>query len=502
MVTAAGGRLRRRRAFRLGQALRVAAAGLAALLAMVVTGWLGVNHGPRMVELGLVAIGAAVLAWTRSYGVMIGLALLVALNGIPGFNANPGGVAISHLQDAAGVGLLFGSLYVVASGKVGPRTQLQRSLYVASSLLAAWWLLTWARSAALNGIPATLAAKFARDFLYFAVTVPLLCDVFVTYPKLRRQVLWTVGTGGVVYAVAQVAHTVGHVPLSFILHPQFSAVVQGTARTFSPMNALVRMGFALSCGAVLLATDTRVRRYAVVTVVVFGTAMLTQLTRAAYFGAAVGLLFAAWIWWFRRGPIRFWTRRQLVLVPVLALLLLGATATISSGERHLFSNIATRALAGYSDVNSTSGTVAVRVNVGSQMLTVLGHRWPIGLGFMHPSARYYQALPNGDIRNPDLGVLNALMLMGALGAILVYVPLFLVLRALTRSRPRQRAAAGDEWFRFGATVWLIGAVASSITLVDLFSFPGLELAACLLAIAASVAAGRERQPQAREAAGP
>jgi len=227
-----------------------------------------------------------------------------------------------------------------------------------------------------------------------------------------------------------------------------------------------------------------------VAVLVFGVAMLLQLTRAAYFGAAVGFLLAGAIWWFRRGPARRLARKQLVIVPLVAACILTLGAAVSSTERHVVSTVSTRALAGLSDVSSTSGTVQTRVGLGKQMLDLLGQSWPSGLGFIHPAAHSYPDLPGGSIRNTDLGVLNALMTMGAVGAILLYLPLLLVLRGLCRPAPLPSSAYEDEWLRLGTTIWIIGTIASSITLVDLFSFGGLEITAVVLAMATSVVASR------------
>lgn len=466
-------------------------AALGALLACALTGWLSVGHGGKAIALSVAAIGVVALIRARAFGVLLGLALLVDLNGIPGVNVNPGAKSIGPLQDASGVALLASAAYVVASGKVGRRARLQRSLYLSSFALAAWWLITWAKTGMLDDVPPTLAAKFGRDFLYFALTLPLLCDVFVTYPRLRRQVLWTAGPGAFVYAMAQIAQSRGHVSLGFILHPDLSAVVQGTTRVYSPMNVLVRAGFALSSGALILAPSRRLRRRAGVAALVFGGAMLLQLTRAAYFGAAAGFMLAGAIWWFRRSPTRIATRKQLIVVPLVAACILALGAAVSSTERHVFSTVATRALAGYTDVNNTSGTVATRVNRGREMLDLLGQNWPVGLGFIHPATNRYPNLPGGSIRNSDLGVLNALMTMGAVGTILLYLPLLLVLRGLVRTpRLRQSTQADDEWIRLGATIWIIGVIASSITLGELFSFGGLQLSTCMLAMATSVAVTR------------
>jgi O-antigen ligase/polysaccharide polymerase Wzy-like membrane protein len=455
---------------------------LALLLVCALTGWLSVRYGGKAIAVSLAAVGTAALVRARAFGVLLGLALLVDLNGLPGVNVNPGGMNIARLQDASGVLLLASLAYVVASGKVTRRTPLQRSLYLAAGALAGWWLITWAKTGAFDSVPPTLAAKFARDFLYFALTLPLLCDVFVTYPRLRRQMLWTAGAGALIYAVAQIAQSGGHLSLNFILHPELSAVVQGTTRVYSPMNSLVRAGFALSCGALILAPTPSLRRRGIVGALVFGTAMLLQLTRAAYFGAAVGFALAGAIWWFRRGPIRGIARKRLIVVPLLAAIVLALGATVSSTERHVFSTVGTRALTGLSDVNSNSGTVGYRVSVSRQMLHLLGQDWPIGLGFIHPAAHPYPNLPGGSIRNSDLGLLNVLMTMGAVGAILLYLPVLLVLRALTRAASLPEAVR-DEWLRLGATIWAIGTI-------DLFSFGGLEVTACMLAIATSVVASR------------
>jgi O-Antigen ligase len=469
------------------QAQTVSTVGV--LLICALTGWLSVRYGGRAIAVSLAMVGLAALVRARAFGVLLGLALLVDLNGLPGVNVNPGGMNIARLQDASAVVLLASVAYVVASGRVTRRSSLQRSLYLCSGALAGWWLITWAKTGVLDGVPPTLGAKFARDFLYFALTLPLLCDVFVTYPRLRRQVLWTAGAGAFIYAVAQIVQSGGHVSLNFILHPELTAVVQGTTRIYSPMNSLVRAGFALSCGALILGSSRRLRRRGIVGALVFGTAMLLQLTRAAYFGAAVGFVLAGTIWWFRRGPIRGIARRRLIAVPLLAAVVLALGAGVSSTERHVFSTVATRAITGLSDVNSTSGTFAYRVSVSRQMLQLLGQEWPIGLGFIHPSAHPYPNLPGGSIRNSDVGVLNVLMTMGAVGAILLYLPVLLVLRALTRAASPPEAV-GDEWLRLGATIWIIGTIASSITLVDFFSLGGLEVTAFMLAVATSVAASR------------
>jgi hypothetical protein len=87
------------------------------------------------------------------------------------------------------------------------------------------------------------------------------------------------------------------------------------------------------------------------------------------------------------------------------------------------------------------------------------------------------------------------MLMGVVGAFLVYLPALLVLRSLIRRRQSPGAAGSDEWLRLGATIWIVAVLASSVTLGELFSFGGLELSTVMLALAVSVAE-RRGPPQA------
>jgi hypothetical protein len=123
--------------------------------------------------------------------------------------------------------------------------------------------------------------------------------------------------------------------------------------------------------------------------------------------------------------------------------------------------------------------VAYRQNVSSLMLHVLGSQWVLGLGFLHPAVVYFPQLPNGSIRNNDLGLFNSLMTMGVVGTVLVYVP---VLIALGDVFPRGALDGERDWLRLGGMIWLISVIAGSLTLVTLFSPNGLVLTAVLLGV--------------------
>ncbi len=471
---------------------RLAGAGVVGgwFVACVAVAWLDTRYGTKAVAGTAVVAVLALLLRARLYGVLLGLALVGSLNGFPGVDVNPGGNAISHTQDVFALAILLPSLYLVLSGRVAERSKLQRALYVLSAMLTVWWTITWARTAIFGVVPASLAARFARDFLYFALTLPLLADVLVTYPRLRKQLFWTLGAGATIFAFAQIARSQAHANLQFIVHSHFQSTFEGSTRTYSSMTMLVRAAFALSLGTLILGPTARARRLAIAPAALFGISLAAQLTRAAYFGALAGFLVAGLIWWFRRDPVAGTAvaRKQLVVVPLVLAVLIGSSAAVSSGERHLISKVATRAVAGVSDVNNSSGTVADRTKTADEMLRLLGQNWPIGLGFQHPQAHPYPTLPQGSIRNGDLGVLNAVMLMGIVGAILVYLPALFVLRALVARRPRLAAAGDDEGLRLGTTIWIVGVLASSVTLGELFSFGGLQLSAVMLALGVSLVA--------------
>src|SRR3954447_13881149 len=86
-------------------------AGLAFAIPVIAAGagWLEVRHGAKAVIALLGAIGLTVALQRRAYGVLLGIAVLGCLNGIPGIDVNPAGVAISRYQDVLAVAVLGGS---------------------------------------------------------------------------------------------------------------------------------------------------------------------------------------------------------------------------------------------------------------------------------------------------------------------------------------------------------------------------------------------------------
>ena len=102
------------------------------------------------------------------------------------------------------------------------------------------------------------------------------------------------------------------------------------------------------------------------------------------------------------------------------------------------------------------------------MLVVLGPAWPIGLGFLHPAIHYVAGLPEGSIRNSDLGLMQVLMTMGVLGLALllsiVLVPAGSAVRWLLVATGDVGPADLGHVIVSGAVASVASALAASMTL--------------------------------------
>ncbi len=177
----------------------------------------------------------------------------------------------------------------------------------------------------------------------------------------------------------------------------------------------------------------------------------------------------------------------LLRVTVAILLVVAALVLVTAIAGHggsLSSNpVVSRVQGGVSDISQSTGTFGYRRTLDSNMLNVLGSQWPIGLGFLYAPVHPIVGLPDGAIRNTDTGVLNIIMTMGLLGTIFMYAPFVYLIRELLRvsRRSSPNADALPRWILYGGTAWFAWAIASSLTLVLLFSVPGVVLAAVVLA---------------------
>jgi hypothetical protein len=233
-----------------------------------------------------------------------------------------------------------------------------------------------------------------------------------------------------------------------------------------------------------------------------GLSVLLQFARATYFGMFFGLLFVGAFWMSRRSGTAA-SRRVAVSIAVLALLAGAATVNGSKssdvasptfqGDAPTTVAIAARVSSGLKDLTTQSGTVGYRYKVDLEMLDLLDGDWPIGLGFWHPDAKPVANLPDHSIRNGDVGALNSLMTMGAIGTVLLFLGPLGVLIAVLATRGRA-GVRRDDWFFFGVAAWLVAVLIGSISLVTLFSTSGLVLTAAVLGATIHLLV-LERQPE-------
>jgi hypothetical protein len=189
------------------------------------------------------------------------------------------------------------------------------------------------------------------------------------------------------------------------------------------------------------------------------------------------------LWWIPRRRSLGHTRGRIpgTLVAIGALII--ALAVLAPT---LLTIAAHRIAEGLTNLQQNSGNVGYRTQLDHQLLNDLGSSWPIGLGFLDPTSRYFLGLPQGSIRNSDTGVLNSLMTMGVVGTVLMYLPVLTGIRALTRTRVTRRGrrtvidTAEGRWPDLGIVMWLLQLIVGSVTLVVLFSTGGLVLVAAVM----------------------
>jgi hypothetical protein len=295
-----------------------------------------------------------------------------------------------------------------------------------------------------------------------------------------------------------VLFALGHIALvaldvsagAYFVHETISNEFEGVTRIYALIADAVVAAVPLGLGLTLMGRTRLAHRVGMLVLVVAGLSVLLQFGRATYFGLFFGLVFASAFWISRRRGTTASRRAALVLAglavaaglavsssyraaPVTAPSVYGPSKAPSTGV------IAARVASGLEDLLKGSGTVEYRVELTKKMLRVLDGRWATGVGFWHPEAKYVPTLPEGSIRNADLGVLNSVMTMGLVGTILLYLPLAAVLVAVLRRKGRD----DHDWFFYGLTTWLIAVIVTSISLVTLFSVSGLVFTASILGCA-------------------
>ncbi len=446
----------------------LAVIGLASVLS-VLLGLLVAYGGP--LAYGLL-IGVPLVGWLAFVrpGLVVGGVWLAALNGIPLINVQSG-VGQLKPTDLATIAIV---LMAGRSLLVSPhaRARLPTGLAVACGLLGMWWFFTFFRS--LNaGVPPVDAFFFGRDFLSLIVLIGAGWFV-LQEPRAWRECVCVVVVLTGIYSLAYVAGALGLVSAGSFTHPTFILKLGNVQRIYTPMNDLV-ITVAIFSTAVLVTTRAnRATPFVALLAAITLLAFFLQLTRASYLSMALGALIAVVIALTRGAELRRTMARR-VSIAVVGVFFFAVIALGSRGAPT--SVVSQRVTSGVTEFNERSGTVAYRVNVYHRMFGILGSEWPVGLGFLHPRDRYFPDLPEGSIRNADVGLMNAVMTMGTLGLALLIGVFATAARHVAKTRARRPA-----WLVIGLFAWLTVLAAGSPTLVTLFSATGILSTALTLVL--------------------
>lgn len=465
----------------------VAGGGFAVVAVAIFAGWLIANGHEHTVIICYAAIASLALArWWP--GPFVALTVLVIMNALPVVNLSTRIEGSFGIQDAAVVALAA-SLYWYRGEIVGGRERrVARAAAVWSACFAAWWVVTFTRSVVLDGIPIKYATSYGRDFLYFAILLPLAVRARLPAKSVRHGVRLLI-VGVVTFAFGQIASSVTGHELTWLVHPLLSNETSGQLRVYSNMTNVVSTCLIFAVAWLVAGGASRPRapsqrRVLVATLaILLAVSVALQLTRSNYAAMIVALVAGVAVHSIRGGSftavvVRVTVAALAVAVAVIAL----STANLgNSGVGGIASRVAERAESGVSAVSNTSGTFRYRTNLDSKMLHVLGSRWPVGLGFLDPNAHYVLGLPHGSIRNTDVGVFNVLMTMGVIGAVFIYVPLLYAFFELLRVTGRWRLRPSDRrWVAYGGAAWIAWALVGSWNLVVLFSVAGVVITALVL----------------------
>ncbi len=469
----------RRGALSIGEPLTgLVVVGFAGLL--IASGWVIADEHAKALLIALAIAGLCVLAFTQR-GAFIGILVLATMNGLPFVDTSTVVTSKITAEDVAVIVLvLTAGAWILFDSDSQSLSRTGRAVSRAGVLLLLWWLFTMARTVVGEHISVLHAASFGRDFVFFALLLILLPRVRLTSRDIG-VLLGILVAGVCLFALGQIMIATGLGQLEALVHYHKTLEQSGLTRLYAHMTDLVTAALAVSVAASLLARQRMVRLVASPVALLLTISIVVQLTRARWIGLVAGVIFVS-LWLMINGEARnrsLLRRRLALFVGALGLAgmvaILAAPAIISGGT------VIQRLVSIFSDLENSGGTVAIRETVTRTMTAYLGEKWPLGLGFIPPSAHYFSGLPEGSIRDADLGVLNAVMTMGVIGAALIYVPVLLTLMHCLR-----RCSAGRDdqhaWLYYGGAVWIAATLVSSVTLVTLYSTSGLAMTAVAITI--------------------
>jgi hypothetical protein len=444
----------------------------------------------KTIELLLALIVVALLWWRFGLGVWLAVLVLGSVDALPGPQLETIETPVLHLFLSDTLIVILILTLLIDNARNGFRyiadNPIKRVLCIWGGVLLLLWGITVARSYIWSEIPLNHAMDFGRDFAFFAMLLPLFAATF-TQRRVLQVSLVALAIGAGIAELAEIISIVTHHTLTFLVHASETNELSGLTRLYVNAQYLAVLAGMFGIGLLLLAKERGLRLLGGILALLSITSVVLELTRAQYIGMTAGLAAALFVWLvFSRtsaqlARVRFF--RAIILAGALVALTVlvhppQINNTVVSGLEHRVSSVFTS----LSSTNAGESTVAYREIEAAQLEQVLGSHWLFGLGFLDPRNHYVLGLRLGSIRNGDVGVLNAVMTMGVVGAILIYFPVFLILAALVKRAVIGHDVPQQSWVGFGISAWCVSVLVSSLTLVSLFSSSGLCIAALALGI--------------------
>ncbi|HEX3519045.1 MAG TPA: hypothetical protein VHT29_08435 [Solirubrobacteraceae bacterium] len=388
------------------------------------------------------------------------------LNGLPFFNAQANAKASggSVIADGAFVALVF--VLATCAFRTSNNTA-SRWAWIYGGAYLSWWVLQVVLGS--PGVPVVAAAEYGREFMYFATLLPLLM-LALRDQRTREGFIFVLCSGAALFSVGQIATQLGH-PVEWLVHDSHINSFEGVSRVYAPMSDLVIALFPLALAASLLG-PRRWRKHAGILALLTGVANILSFTRAVYLSESVAIAVVS-VLWMNRGRIRAMIIACVCLMAVAVPLASGAASTSSVSGSPVQAVISRVSLA-FSNLQQPSGTAALRLREDHVELQLLGGDWLTGLGFLSPRYRYFGDLPEGSIKDVDLGSVTILATAGLVGLLFAYVGPIVGLLYFLRRR--------EGFVQYGGAIYLTAALIGSATLATFASVSGLLVLASVLAV--------------------
>jgi hypothetical protein len=414
---------------------------------------------PELV-LGVCVLAAyAALSGSRHRWVALGLIPVVAANAIPfyrfGAAERLSGLLGSDVAIAMAGVVLAVAYFNDREGLLGRFRACPRTVWGVGAAFVAYWGFVVLRTWLLDGVPLPMSVLYGRQFLALPMCVAAMVAGF-DEPKTASRALGLVLAFSVLYAVAYTARVLG-VNTEAVVHSLLIRTSDsGLPRVYSEGTQLVNLGVVVAAALSFFGGRGLLRVLGLLALPVTASAVAMQMSRGNMLALALGTFAVLGIWALRRqssagdriSPVA-------VVAAVLVAAFVGWGLTFLAS---VFGMASGRLRTAVVEIASGTGNYGYRVNLVQTMGTALSGHWLGGLGFLHPSVRYVNGLPNGSIINSDLGAMAVVMTMGVIGAgMLAFLCVAGIMVPLRNRR--------TDWTGISSAAFLAAAVIGAATLM-------------------------------------